>query len=614
MASDSMRIFATLAVDILTQRWTILAAIVVLALALRPSRGGPPRIPERVPFVSNAIAFMTDPAGFLDRVSLFLNLTSTSVATFFVGPMPITLVRGPAAVQPLFRNADVLSPDKFLLQIFEHVMGMTKNDIAIYRRDGSARGSTPRKGWEDFPAVQRVWHRQTQVVHSLLGQTTPTIGLMRWYGKFFDQGIEEAIPTIGRWESVRLIDFIKREMALAATRAVTGTEIVETNPDLVEKFWAFDSVALSLMYGTPAWWDPRPARIRDETNGLLKHHLRRALAKTELDGSKIVRPDGSCEDPDWEPVMGSRYHRAITAFGQSAGLSEQGLAANTLLVLFGLNSNSIPITIWAIFELVKDPELFAAARKEADSVIVKDNDGKKYIDILKLAKLPLLQAIYLECMRLHVLISITREVVQKTTICGYELPRGRMVQAPTSLAGLDEGVWARDGHPATEFWPGRHIRTNDQGHEEFVFTAKSSEFFPYGGGVSMCAGRHFAKQEIMFTIALLVSRFDVEFTEWTHLDGSPSDREALGDPSYVGAASVPPDRDMKPREYWLESPANRRVRIANTRPELNNFCSEFSSLVVLIVLVVIFVIFICLIHGLPLQPISKRRSKGIRHT
>ncbi|EEY15359.1 conserved hypothetical protein [Verticillium alfalfae VaMs.102] len=428
----------------MTQRWTIIAAIVVLVLALRPSRRRPPRIPERVPFVSNTIAFMTDPADFLDRVSLFLNRTSTSVATFFIGPIPITL------------------------------------------RRISSRDHAEEKAGKTFLLSRRVWHRQTQVVHSLLGQTTPTIGLMRWYGKFFDQGIEKAVPTIGRWESARLIDFIKREMALAATRAVTGTEIVETNPDLVERFWTFDSVALSLMYGTPAWWDPRPARVRDEINALLKQHLQRALAKTKLDGSKIVRPDGSVEDPDWEPAMGSRYHRAVTAFGQSAGFSEQGLAANTLLVLFGLNSNSIPITIWAIFELVKDPELFQAARKEADSVIVKDNDGKKYIDILKLAKLPLLQAIYLECMRLHVLISITREVVQKTTICGYELPRGRMVQAPTSLAGLDDRVWARDGHPATEFWPGRHIKTSDQGHEELMFTAKSSEFFPYGRCLSAC--------------------------------------------------------------------------------------------------------------------------------
>jgi hypothetical protein len=63
----------------------------------------------------------------------------------------------------------------------------------------------------------------------------------------------------------------------------------------------------------------------------------------------------------------------------------------------------------------------------------------------------------------------------------------------------------------------------------------------------MCAGRFFAKQEIMMTVALLVSRFDVEFIEWTMLDGRPSDRPAEDDERWSGGASVPPDRDMKVR-------------------------------------------------------------------
>lgn len=64
----------------------------------------------------------------------------------------------------------------------------------------------------------------------------------------------------------------------------------------------------------------------------------------------------------------------------------------------------------------------------------------------------------------------------------------------------------------------------------------------------MCPGRFFAKQEMMMTVALMVSRFDIEFVEWTHLeDGSHSDRPAQNHPSFIGGASVPPDRDMKVR-------------------------------------------------------------------
>ena len=68
-----------------------------------------------------------------------------------------------------------------------------------------------------------------------------------------------------------------------------------------------------------------------------------------------------------------------------------------------------------------------------------------------------------------------------------------------------------------------------------------------GGGVSMCPGRFFAKQEIILTLAILVARFDLEFIEWTMLDGTPSDRAACNDVRWTGAAGVPPDRDMKMR-------------------------------------------------------------------
>ena len=63
--------------------------------------------------------------------------------------------------------------------------------------------------------------------------------------------------------------------------------------------------------------------------------------------------------------------------------------------------------------------------------------------------------------------------------------------------------------------------------------------------MSICPGRHFAKQEIMITLAMLVTKFDVEFVGWTHLDGSPSDRPAQNNATKSGGAAVPPDREMQ---------------------------------------------------------------------
>ena len=68
-----------------------------------------------------------------------------------------------------------------------------------------------------------------------------------------------------------------------------------------------------------------------------------------------------------------------------------------------------------------------------------------------------------------------------------------------------------------------------------------------GGGISICPGRHFGKQEVMATIALIVLNFDIELEEYVKMDGSRSDRGPKDDAWYSGTAAMPPDRDLKIR-------------------------------------------------------------------
>ncbi|GKT43290.1 cholesterol 7-alpha-monooxygenase [Colletotrichum spaethianum] len=76
---------------------------------------------------------------------------------------------------------------------------------------------------------------------------------------------------------------------------------------------------------------------------------------------------------------------------------------------------------------------------------------------------------------------------------------------------------------------------------------RPSSFFPYGGGYVMCPGRHFAKQEIMLAIAVLVTKFEIEFVEWTNSDGSKSDKPPQDDARFAGFIAMSPDRDAKIR-------------------------------------------------------------------
>jgi len=64
----------------------------------------------------------------------------------------------------------------------------------------------------------------------------------------------------------------------------------------------------------------------------------------------------------------------------------------------------------------------------------------------------------------------------------------------------------------------------------------------------MCPGRHFAKQEILLAITLLITKFDIEFVGWTTLDGStPSERPPLDDKRFAGFVAMSPDGDVTVR-------------------------------------------------------------------
>lgn len=232
-----------------------------------------------------------------------------------------------------------------------------------------------------------------------------------------------------------------------------------------------------------------------------------------------------------------------------------------------------------MIELIKDRDLFEAVRSEAMSAyVIDETTGTKGIDAQKLINLPLLQSLYIEIMRLHVSFNVTRKVMQPIQVDGYMIEKGALLQTCSQIAHFEDAVWATPEHPASEFWAWRHVQYVDARDEstgettrqpQFAMKGRPSSFFPYGmssiyplvshsignitnclvigGGYVMCPGRHFAKQEIMLAIAVLVTKFDIEFVEWVDSTGNPSDRPAQDDSKFAGFIAMSPDREMRIR-------------------------------------------------------------------
>jgi len=197
--------------------------------------------------------------------------------------------------------------------------------------------------------------------------------------------------------------------------------------------------------------------------------------------------------------------------------------------------NSVNATSWAVFDIYRDPELLASVRAEVDACRCKneclDSDSQLSFDIDKLLHMPILQAVYAETLRLRMHFYIIRmpdRVDMK--IRDWVIPRNKVIVALTTVAHMDSTVWdtgSNNEYPIDKFWVGRFLKYNPSstdGHKATIsqpnsspassptFSTKEFEgsWIPYGGGPRQCPGRHFAKRQILYTIAVMVSLFDCE--------------------------------------------------------------------------------------------------------
>ncbi|KAI1656394.1 putative cytochrome P450 [Daldinia decipiens] len=507
-------------------------------------RREPPYLKETLPLVSNTYEYLTDLSRFMDRATQAL--CESSIIRFTLGTYNVYWVAGAKNTQVLFGPPHIVDPDMFQLRLMDSHWGMPIKEIKMFADDKSGRKKVPLPGTERIPLGRRHWYNHHTLYAQYLSSPKYTEAIANTFCHAFLRHLDNQPDE--KWTSVRLFQFLKNDMAESAIESLFGSQILHLNPDLIKCYWEFDEVAGELVWGLPKFIRRKPWKIREQLHHMALRHIESAWNNFNWNGPE-------CES-DWEPHFGSRFSRETAKWFREAGFSDRTASGHTTAIMFGLNGNTLPIVAWALMEIIQDRPLLQAVREDVLRSFVRDQGtGQRRIDTEKLLSLPLLSSIYTEVLRMHISFNVTRMVRQDLLVDGYHVNKGSILQAPSQIAHYDEDVWAVDGHPASQFWASRHVKHVEKADEtgciteetHFSMKARPTSFFPYGGGHAMCPGRHFAKREIMMTIAMILAKFDLEFVEWTQLDGSLSDRPARNDKRYAGAAAMPPDRDMRIR-------------------------------------------------------------------
>lgn len=160
--------------------------------------------------------------------------------------------------------------------------------------------------------------------------------------------------------------------------------------------------------------------------------------------------------------------------------------------------------MWMLIEIAQDKGLQQTIREEVLTAR-NDKDADEIFDIHKLSTLPLLQSVLAEILRLHMDFNLIRHVQEDgismdldlrsstgatTKSSRVAIPRNAMLQAPMSTAHYEEAAWGVPGHPASEFWAGRHVKyvdyddstdgVNAKKRRVYALAGRPSSFFPFG--------------------------------------------------------------------------------------------------------------------------------------
>ncbi|KAL6713087.1 hypothetical protein ACLMJK_009208 [Lecanora helva] len=307
--------------------------------------------------------------------------------------------------------------------------------------------------------------------------------------------LERLQPEKGRPSTnINLMHWLRHELTMATTNAVYGPRNPYANRDVENGFW--DLVGgLTMMFVNfmPSMTAPKGYRGRETVARAFVqyyndkgHETGSAWAKNRYDVS--IKHSISVED---------------TARFECGG----GIA---ILV------NTVPTVFWMLYHVYSNPLVLEQLRQELSTIILTsktaDNVSICKIDITQIkTRCPLLTSTFQEVLRCRAMGTSVRQVMEDTLLDGkYLLKKDGIIQMPSRVIHTDQEIW---GHDIDSFNHKRFIKDFPDAAEKKNYGAKRpspAAFRAFGGGHTLCPGRHFATTEIMATAIMFILRYEVK--------------------------------------------------------------------------------------------------------
>ena len=504
---------------------------------------------------------------------------------FKVGTDNFVVIANPAHAVAIWKNSRYLSAKSITERAAKHLLDLPASVMPFYQADDSGMAAEPRKG-SNVPPENRVLYHQTHSAQKFLA--SPYLDLLvDRYQAMLHAALERLDIGEDDWvEFPDLYQFCQLTIARANTEAMMGEKVFELNPSLMEDFWAAKAWAPEYFMGWPRWMVPTAFAARDKVVKAIRKWHDYAFAHGD---HTTTAP----EDPDWDPVWGSKYVKARQQYMLAMKPLDEhirsledwgflfGYVVPSVSCCFSLcsltlkksaNGNTVPPVYWFLLEAMRDGKLADRMLDEVKASGYEYTGAVPRRNIKALVDQPLLQSVYSEVLRLRVSILQSRVVefsdimlpqdplsTKKKEGQSYNIPQGSYVLIPTDGLHFNDEAWARflptrsgslGRKPLSEFdaerfltpsldLEGREGRAEGVINMDFTQENLAGLWMPFGGGERMCPGRHLAKIEMLVSFAYLFGRYDMQIAD------EKAGREVVCDRKYAPFSSLPPDRPVK---------------------------------------------------------------------
>ena len=459
------------------------ALAVVLCDAVFFSRrrrpGEPPLVRSFVPFLHSALSFGFDGLGLFSRCRAVYG----DVFTIQLANQSMHAVCDPRWYSSVLRNKDLDFHEigkTIQHKLFDQSMKSVESELA--HRESHVQYVQYLSG----PGLEEVTSASCRA-------------LRRWMKE------DRAKLDVGQWRSVDLDVFVSEAMVQATLESLFGRNVAVQGPALHRSTRVIDRSFFKLFYAVPYFLcsDAYEARL---------HLIRSCMTNGEPDEAKLVTARRNmCRD---HPEVFSRYDEASFMAG----------------LLFASLTNSIPQTFWVLAMLLTHPEAMRAVSEELLTALPirsldEDESEENRWTRSQLASCKVTTSAIDETMRLTVSPSPMRVALADTTVTSttgttYRIRKGDTLTLVAALPHADSRVFP----DADQFQFDRFLS-----HDPPTLEGQKvpHAFMPFGGGVSLCPGRHWARNEILAFVAMISQHLHWELEEGQRLPDRDKTRLAV---------------------------------------------------------------------------------------